>query len=87
MNYRVATRKGAACQRAEDLLNGELARLLREHGIAAETEVRERGKRMDMVADIDGVRAVLEAGTGYPASADLAGRLNRRRRRRRGRRS
>ena len=51
----------------EDLLNGELARLLREHGIAAEPEVRERGRRMDVVADIDGVRVVLEAETGYPA--------------------
>ena len=71
----------------EDLLNGELARLLREHGIAAEPEIRERGKRMDVVADIDGVLVVLEAETATPPGAALAGRLSRRRRRRRGRRS
>ena len=51
----------------EDLLNGELARLLREHDVPADPEVRERGKRMDVAADVEGVRVVLEAETGDPA--------------------
>lgn len=51
----------------EDLLNGELARLLREHDIAAEPEVRERGKRMDVVADIGGVRVVRAALAREPS--------------------
>lgn len=48
----------------EQLLNGELARLLRSQGIPADAEQRERGKKMDVVATVDGLRVVLEAETG-----------------------
>ena len=34
----------------ENLLNGELARLLTETGVPANAERRERGRRMDVVA-------------------------------------
>ena len=49
----------------EQLLNGELARLLREQGVPAEPERREKRKKMDVVATVDGVRVVLEAETGF----------------------
>ncbi len=48
----------------EQLLNGELARLLRDYGLAADAEQRERGKKMDVVATVDGLRIVPEAETG-----------------------
>ena len=56
----------------EDLLNGELARLLREHDVPADPEVRERGRRMDVAADVEGVRVVLEAETGDPGRRSQA---------------
>ena len=49
----------------ENLLNGELARLLTETGVPANPERGERGLRMDVVAAIDGLRVVLEAETGF----------------------
>ena len=42
-----------------------LARLLTEHGVPADYEQRERRKKMDVVADVDGLRVVLEAETGF----------------------
>lgn len=53
----------------EPLLNGELARLLSEHGLEVEAELPERGKQMDVVVDVDGVRVVLEAEIGSRAGA------------------
>ena len=49
----------------EELLNGELARLLSSFDIPAEPEVGESGRRMDVVAEVDGLRIVLEAETGF----------------------
>ena len=49
----------------ENLLNGELARLLSGLDIPAEPEIPESGKRMDVVADVNGLRVVLEAETGF----------------------
>jgi len=48
----------------ENLLNGELAKLLSDAGIPAEAEVRQGKRRLDIVADVDGLRVVLEAETG-----------------------
>ena len=64
----------------EELLNGELARLLSNLEIPTEPEMRERGKRMDVVANVDGFRVVLEAETGLhrrqQAIADADARLH-----------
>lgn len=49
----------------ENLLNGELARLLSSFDVPAEPEFSESGKRMDVVADVEGLRVVLEAETGF----------------------
>lgn len=49
----------------ENLLNGELARLLTERGIPAQAERREKRKKMDVVTEVDGLRVVLEAETGF----------------------
>ena len=50
----------------EPLLNNELARLLTDAGAPAEVEQRgEGGKRMDVVATVDGTGVVLEAETGF----------------------
>ena len=49
----------------EELLNGELANLLSAQGLHARPERRESGKRMDVVAEADGLRIVLEAETGF----------------------
>ena len=49
----------------ENLLNGELARLLTAAGVPANPERGERGLRMDVVAAIDGLRVVLEAEAGF----------------------
>ena len=49
----------------EELLNAELARLLTGLEVPAEPERREGGKRMDVVADVDGLRVVLEAESGF----------------------
>ncbi len=53
----------------EELLNGALANLLTTHAVPAHAERRERGKRMDVVADVDGLRVVLEAETGFDRKA------------------
>ena len=63
----------------EELLNAELARLLTGLEVPAEPERREGGKRMDVVADVDGLRVVLEAEPGFHrkrrAIADADARL------------
>ena len=53
----------------EELLNAALADLLTTHGVSAKAERRERGRRMDVVADVDGLRVVLEAETGFERRA------------------
>ena len=49
----------------EEFKNRALAKLLTEHGVAAEFEQRRGRKRMDVVADVEGLRVALEAETGY----------------------
>ena len=53
----------------EDFHNRALALLLREHGVAADYEQRAGRRRMDVVADVDGLRIVLEAETGFNRKA------------------
>ena len=53
----------------EDFLNRSLALLLREHGVLADYEQRAGLKRMDIVADLDGLRIVLEAERGFHRKA------------------
>ena len=52
-------------KRDEEFTNQALARLLTGHGVPADYEQRERRKKMDVVADVDGLRVVLEAETGF----------------------
>ena len=49
----------------EDFQNRALAKLLTERGVPADYEQRGGRKRMDVVADVDGLRVVLEAETGF----------------------
>ena len=49
----------------EEILNAKLAALLTAQDVPANPERRELGKRMDVVADVDGLRVVLEAETGF----------------------
>ena len=49
----------------EDFTNRVLAQLLTERGIPADFEQRAGRKRMDVVADVEGLRVVLEAETGF----------------------
>lgn len=49
----------------EEILNGKLAELLTGQDVPARPERRELGKRMDVVADVDGLRVVIEAETGF----------------------
>ena len=53
----------------EEFRNQALAILLSKHGIKAKYEQRSGSKRMDVVADVDGLRVVLEAETGFKAKA------------------
>ena len=53
----------------EDFQNRALAKLLQERGISADFEQRSGRKRMDVVADVDGLRIVLEAETGFHRKA------------------
>ena len=50
----------------EDFQNRTLALLLTEQGVAADFEQREGRRRMDVVAEVEGLRIVLEAETGVP---------------------
>ncbi len=56
-------------RKQEDFQNRALALLLREHGVAADYEQRAGRKRMDIVANVDGLRIVLEAETGFDRKA------------------
>lgn len=53
----------------EDFQNRKLALLLRDQGIDTDFEQRAGRKRMDIVAEIDGLRIVLEAETGFNRKA------------------
>ena len=56
-------------RKQEDFLNRALALLLREHGVVTDYEQRAGRRRMDIVADVDGLRIVLEAETGFDRKA------------------
>ena len=56
-------------RKQEDFQNRALALRLREHGVAADYEQRAGRKRMDIVANVDGLRVVLEAETGFDRKA------------------
>ncbi len=49
----------------EDFQNRALARLLAEQGVPADFEQRGGRRRMDVVAEVEGLRVVLEAETGF----------------------
>ena len=53
----------------EEFQNRALAKLLTERGVTADFEQRGGRKRMDVVADVDGLRIVLEAETGFHRKA------------------
>ena len=56
-------------KKQEDFLNRTLAKLLTGFGISTDYEQRAARKRMDVVADVDGLRIVLEAETGFHRKA------------------
>ena len=56
-------------QKQEDFQNRVLANLLTKFGIPADFERRVGRRRMDVVADVDGLRIVLEAETGFHRKA------------------
>ena len=53
----------------EDFQNRALAKLLTERGIPADYEQRGGTRKMDVVAEVDGLRVVLEAETGFHRKA------------------
>ena len=53
----------------EEFQNRALANLLTERGVPADFEQRGGRKRMDVVADVDGLSVVLEAETGFHRKA------------------
>ena len=53
----------------EEFLNRALALLLRKHGVVTDYEQRAGRKRMDIVANVDGLRIVLEAEKGLNRKA------------------
>ena len=53
----------------EDFQNRVLAHLLTERGVPSDYEQRAGRRRMDVVADVDGLRVVLEAETGFGRKA------------------
>ncbi len=53
----------------ENLLNGELADLLTDAGVPAQAEVKQGNRRLDVLADVDGLHVVLEAETGFDKQA------------------
>ena len=53
----------------EDFQNRALAKLLSERGVSADYEQRSGRKRMDVVAQVDGLRIILEAETGFHRKA------------------
>lgn len=56
-------------KKREDFQNRVLAKLLTEQGVPADYEQSTGRKRMDVVADVDGLRVVLEAETGFDRKA------------------
>ena len=56
-------------KKQEDFKNRSLALLLRKHGLTTDFEQRAGRKKMDVVADLDGLRIVLEAETGFDRKA------------------
>ena len=56
-------------RKQEDFLNRALALLLRRQGLTTDFEQRSGRRRMDVVADVDGLRIVLEAETGFHRKA------------------
>ncbi len=61
----------------EQLLNGELARMLREHGLDAQAEQRTGKKKIDVVVQLDGQTLMLEAEANNQKQAlkEAEGRL------------
>ena len=53
----------------EDFQNRALALLLRQQGLETDFEQRAGRRRMDVVADVDGLRVILEAETGFRRKA------------------
>ena len=53
----------------EDFTNRALALLLQAQGLAADYEQRGGRKKMDVVVDVEGLRVVLEAETGFHRKA------------------
>ena len=53
----------------EEFHNRILAQLLSEHGVAADYEDRRGRRKLDVVADVDGLEVVLEAETGFESKA------------------
>ena len=53
----------------EDFQNRRLALLLMEQGLDADFEQRAGKRRMDVVAEVEGLRVVLEAETGFHRKA------------------
>ena len=54
----------------EEILNGELARLLAELGIEANAEQQRGTRRIDVVAEIDGLEIAVECETGFAKRAE-----------------
>ena len=52
-------------RKQEDFLNRALSLLLKEHGVTTDYEQRAGRKRMDIVANVGGLRIVLEAERGF----------------------
>ena len=53
----------------EEFHNRILAQLLTEHGVAADYEERRGRRKLDVVAEVDGLEVVLEAETGFDHKA------------------
>ena len=53
----------------EDFTNRALALLLQAQGLAADYEQRGGRKKMDVVVDVEGLRVILEAETGFHRKA------------------
>ena len=53
----------------EEFQNRALAKLLAERGIVTDFEQRRGRKRVDVVAEVDGLRMALEAETGFHRKA------------------
>ena len=61
--------KAVLVKKQEDFTNRVLAQLLTEQGVPSDYEQRAARKKMDVVADVEGLRVVLEAETGFHRKA------------------